>query len=160
MKREDILVLKAKNRLDVNRSLIGIAFSIFIFIIALNSSLLKDSIFLPIELTAAIPFLLTSIFARSKLAYAKRSEMWERFGNVTFLIGYSFLINAVGILLSSLIEWRLGMLFFAINIILPLIYSKIELIENSGKLKSRIMKDGFFIIILILGGVLPSLRVY
>jgi hypothetical protein len=86
--------------------------------------------------------------------------MWERFGNVTFLIGYSFLINAVGILLSSLIEWRLGMLFFAINIILPLIYSKIELIENSGKLKSRIMKDGFFIIILILGGVLPSLRVY
>ena len=152
--------VKAKLRLDINRSFLAISFTIFALIISLKPSLFRESFFVPTQLTIAIPLLLSSIFARSKLAHTTRPKMWEEYGFITFLIGYSFLINVLGILLAVSIGLRYCLIFLIFNIIISLTYSTFEIIENHSKLVSRIIKDSFFIILIILGGILPSLGLY
>ena len=43
---------------------------------------------------------------------------------------------------------------------MSLTYSTIEVVEDKSTLSERIKKDLFFIVILVLGGVLPSIGVY
>jgi len=153
-------IIKSNQRIAINRSLLAICFTIFALIISLNPSLLRGSFLVPLQLTLAIPLLLSSIFARSKLAYTKRPKMWEEYGFFTFLVGYSFLINVLGILLAGSIGLIFGLIFFSFNIIISLSYSIFEVIENKSKWPSRIRKDLLFILLLLLGGILPALRFY
>lgn len=154
--REDISY-KADKKNRANLSFLGICFSLFTFIIAIRSEILQDNYFVALQLTLAIPLFLSSMFARIKLGYTKRYKMWDSFGFVTFLVGYSFLISTIGILLSSGVDILLGMIFFGLNILVACIYSILEVIENKDKLKSRMLKDLFFIIMLVIFGILPSL---
>jgi hypothetical protein len=151
--------IKSKSRLDINRTLLGVIFTVFALIISLKPSLFKESLFVPFELTLAVPLLLSSIFARSKLAFTKRPEMWEKYGFYTFLLGYSFLLNVLGILLSNSISLTIGIAFFLFNIITSIIYSYLEVTENRAKLSSRIKKDCLFTLLILVGGILPSLRI-
>lgn len=152
--------LKSKLRLDVNRTLIAIAFTVFALIISLNADLLRQSFWVPLQLTLSIPLLLSSIFARSKLAHTKLVDMWEDYGFFTFLVGYSFLLNVLGILLAVSIGKFFGILFLVFNILVSVFYSYLEIVEEKKKLLSRIEKDTLFIILLVVGGILPSLWVY
>lgn len=152
--------VKSKLRLDVNRTLLAISFTVFALIISINPSLLKNSLIVSLQLTISIPLFLSSIFARSKLAHAKEINLWENYGFVTFLVGYAFLINVVGNLLSISAGIFLGLAFFGVNMVLPIVYSCIEVKENKYKFWSRFRKDFIFILLIVLGGVLPSLGIY
>ena len=160
MKEAEKNILKSRARLKVNLTLLGICFTIFTFIIAVNPSLFKNNIFLASQLTIAIPLFITSIFARTKLGYSKKPKIWDKYGFITFMIAYSFLIDVIGILLSTLVNLNIGIIFFAVNIISALTYSFVEIKEDKAKIKSRIKKDLIFILILVFGGILPSLGVY
>lgn len=149
-----------RDKQEINRLLFGIAFSLFTFIAALNPNLLKSSLFLPLQLTLAIPLLLSSIFARSRMIISSNKEKWEEYGFITFLISYTFLVNVVGILLSLLIDTTLSMAFFGINILTSLVYSGMRVGERTSTLSSRFKKDLTFIILIVLGGILPSLKFY
>jgi len=153
-------VVKAKLRLNINNTLLTVSFTIFALIVTLNPPLLKSSFIIPLQLTLSIPLLLTSIFARSKLAYANKPEMWNEYGFFTFLIGYAFLINVVGILLSISINPKFGLIFLSFNLVMAISYSIFEIIEKKEKLASRIKKDLFFAALLLFGGILPSLGFY
>jgi len=160
-KKEDKTIeVKAKLRLDINRTLLAICFTLFTFIAAINPSLLKDNILVAIQLTLAVPLLTSSLFARSKLAYAKIKHIWDNYGFITFLIAYGFLINTIGTLLSAITTLKIGMIFFGANIFLALMYSSLEISENKAKLKSRFIKDLAFILIIVFLGILPSLGIY
>lgn len=152
--------IKSKLRLDINRTLLGICFTLFGLIVAIKPSLLQESVFLPTQMTMAIPFLLASIFARSRLSLTRKPHMWEEYGFVTFLIGYSFLINVIGILLTLSIRREIGLVFFCVNIALALLYSTFECIEDPKKFTSRVKKDIFFILLVLLGGIFPALGVF
>jgi hypothetical protein len=152
--------VRSKFKLDINRSLLAISFTIFALIISLNPGLLRQSFFVPIQLTLAIPLLLSSIFARSKLAYAKKPRLWEDYGFYTFLIGYAFLMNVLGMLLSMSIGLVYGMIFMVFNIFISLTYSIIEVYEDKSTLTSRLVKDSVFITLLFFGGILPSMGIY
>jgi len=152
--------IKSKSRLDINRTLLGVIFTVFALIISLNPSLLRESFLVPLQLTLAIPLLLASTFARSKLAYTKKPKMWEKYGFFTFLLGYSFLINIIGIILSASISLYIGLAFLIFNILTSVTYSIFEIVEDKTKIKSRIKKDLLFSIILLFGGILPSIRFY
>ncbi|PJE81610.1 hypothetical protein COU58_01545 [Candidatus Pacearchaeota archaeon CG10_big_fil_rev_8_21_14_0_10_32_42] len=152
--------VKAKFRFDINLKLLGISFTIFALIISLNPELLKFSILIPLQITLSIPLLLSSIFARSKLAYTKNTKIWENYGYITFLIAYTFLINVLGILLSYSISPTIGLIFLAFSFIMSISYSFFEILENKEKLLSRIKKDLFFGVFLLFGGVLPSINFY
>jgi hypothetical protein len=160
MKEGEKNKLKANSRMLINNSLLGVCFALFTFIIAINPDLLKSNIFLASQLTLAIPFFLTSSFARSKLAYTKKPVKWDRYGFICFILAYTFLINVVGILLSTLVSLGIGLTFFGVCILSDLVYSYMDLSEKKDRIKSQIYKDIMFILIILVGGILPSLGVF
>jgi len=149
----------AVDKLNVNLYLLAILFTVFTFLIATNAQLLRDNNLLAFQLTAAIPLILSSIFARQRLACAsKREKEWHTYGFITFILAYGFLINSIGMMMAYMISVKVSMLFFLINIINPLTYSYMEIRDKEESFKSRFYKDAFFIGIIIFLGVLPSLN--
>ncbi len=130
------------NKFYLNRTLLAISFTVFALIVSLDKSLF-----------------LSSTFARSKTD-EKNVVRWENYAFFTFLIGYSFLLNVVGLLLSNAVSPLLGLLFFLVNILTASTYSFMKILDNKIKMKTRLLKDGFFLLLILLGGVLPSLGVY
>ena len=147
---------KSEIRVRVNLTLLAMSFTLFTFISALNAQMLRDNIFLALQLTLAIPLIISSIFARSKLTYIKRTKKWSDYGFYTFIMAYTFLINSVGIILSYVISFKIALVFFLLNIAGALTYSTIDLSEHKDKLKKRLKKDWIFIVGIILLGILPS----
>ncbi|MFH0873605.1 MAG: hypothetical protein V1846_02055 [Candidatus Komeilibacteria bacterium] len=150
-------LIKAQSKMTVNLYLLTIAFTIFTFIITINPSLVRNNIFLALQLTLAIPLLISSVFVRARISYATKEINWDRYGYVLFIVAYSFLINVVGILLAALVYVFIAWIFFGVNILCALLYSTIEIIEDHARVKSRVYKDGLFIAILFVLGILPIL---
>lgn len=158
-KREEMRK-SAVDKLNVNLWLLGILFTVFTFLVATNAEVLKNNTLMAFQLTAAIPLMMSSIFARQRLVYAeKREKAWHDYGFITFILAYGFLINSIGITMAFLINTKVAILFFLVNIVNPITYSYMEVAEDKESLKSRIYKDVFFILIIVLLGVLPALRV-
>jgi len=147
---------KSEIRVKVSRTLLGLAFGMFTFIAALNPDMLTENVFLALQITMAIPFLISSIFVRSRLSYEKRTKRMADYGLYTFLIAYTFLINSIGIMLASTISFYAALGFFLVNIFGALLYSYIDIIEHRDKLETRIKKDWIFILGVIVLGILPS----
>ena len=159
---EDIQIvhLKAKSKLEVDLYLLAIAFTLFTFIIAINPALVRDNVYLSLQLTFAIPLLISSVFARTKQSYSGKPAVWEFYGFITFILAYAFLVNVVGILLSTLVSAKIGVIFWGANVILALLYSALEIAEDRAKIASRPWKDIVFIAIILLAGILPVLGLY
>ncbi|MBE3143907.1 MAG: hypothetical protein IMZ61_08285 [Planctomycetes bacterium] len=152
----------AKNhevRVHINAHLLGICFTLFVIISALKPELMKNSFF-STQLALAIPFFLTSSFARSKSMAKPDSIKWDRFSYLTFILGYGLLINSTGILLSGICGKTIAILFFASNVALALAYSIMEVTDDRSKLARRIVRDSFFAIILLCLGLLPALKAH
>ncbi|MFA5080031.1 MAG: hypothetical protein WC472_00180 [Candidatus Paceibacterota bacterium] len=157
--RKEIIKKSAVDKLNVNLWLLGILFTVFTFLIATNAQVLRDNNIIAFQLTAAIPLMMSSIFARQRLSYSeKREKEWYDYGFIMFILAYGFLINSVGITIAYLINIKVSMFFFLINILNPVIYSYMEIMDDKTKIKSRIIKDGFFIIVIIVLGILPALN--
>lgn len=148
---------KSNSRILMNTSLVVVAFAIFGLIVALESSLLASSVVVTIQLSMSIPFFFTSMLANSKLTYTKHAHHWDTLGWGTFVLGYGFLINVVGILVFILIGALPAIAFFALNIVLTLIYSAVEVSYNHKALPRRMAKDIVFILIIFLLGIVPVL---
>lgn len=152
---DEISRLKARVKLDVNLWLLAITFTIFTFIVAVNPALVRSNVFLSLQLTLAIPLLSSSIFARNRQSYGTNSAAWEIYGFLTFVLAYSFLINVIGILLTTLISANIGMIFWIVNIATAFMYSLLEVLEGESSVWSRAWKDGLFVLIVCGGGILP-----
>ena len=159
---KEFLINKTKedNRIKINLTLLGICFTLFTFLIAFNPNLLKNNLFITLQLVCAIPLLMTSLLAKVKASYKLGKNRWATLGFETYLIAYAFLINVVGIFLLSSISLLAGFVFFIINILSALTYSVMELYYNPQKFYERVTKDLTFIAILIFLGILPALGVY
>ena len=151
---------KNRLRLDINLSLLQVSFTVFALFISLNPAVFQKSPLVPIQLTMSIPLLMSSIFARSKVAATKRPAMWEQFGFISFLISYTFLLNVLGILLAAYIGSAVGLTFLIFNVLMAFLYSFFDVIEEPKKLPSRIVKDLFFLSLILFGGIFPALGVY
>lgn len=154
------LEAKVKLRREINLVLLAVAFIIFALTISFKASLFKSIWLLAFQSTLAMPLLLASLFACAKVGVADRVKMWEKFSYITSTLAYAFLINVVGLLLAQFSTKTMGVVFFIANILMAAIYSYLEIKENPSKLRSRIYKDVFFAALIILGGLLPALRIY
>jgi hypothetical protein len=103
---------------------------------------------------------MTSILARTKSSYTQERKRWKSLGFITYLLGYAFLINVIGIFLIDFVTFSSGLIFFSVNIFLALTYSILEISYDSARLKERFFKDLAFILILVLLGILPAIGVY
>ena len=161
VKKEDLEAVhfKADNRARINLHLLGIAFTAFTLIVTLKPELLRDYTLLGLQLALSIPLFITSTLCRVNQFSKESNKHWNNLAYITFLLAYSMLVNVLGILLALFVSIGLSMLFFVMNVLLAMLYSYFGVRFNRAELKSRLYKDIFFIIILILLGVLPSLMV-
>lgn len=148
---------KSAVRVEVSLALLAISFTIFTFIATLNPNLLKENLFIALQLTLAIPLIITSIFVRSKLTYTRKTKLFANYGFYTFILSYTLLINSIGLMLNVVISFHAALVFFLANIVGAIIYSYLDITENKGKLSQRLKKDWIFILGVILLGILPSL---
>ncbi|HLD85107.1 MAG TPA: hypothetical protein VI968_00970 [archaeon] len=158
-KQQQLAINKARSdgKIAINYTLLAICFTIFALIISISPKLFLENEILTLQLTLAIPLFISSLFARDKLAYTENSARLNSYGFFTFIIAYSFLINTVGLLLSSALSVTVSSVFFLINILLALAYSYVTYGKGMTK---RICKDGIFILLIIILGLLPSLGIY
>jgi len=159
-KGSEVFIAKAESRININIALLSIGFLLFTLIVTIAPTILSKNILLAAELTLTIPLLIASCLARTKTIDIIKKEVWNNFGFITFILGYGLLISVIGMFLSSIVNIQISMLFFGVNIIMALIYSIIEVIENKTKISSRVYKDALFILVLIFCGILPSLGFY
>lgn len=152
--------IKSNARLNINLYFLSIVFTVFALIVSIKPDLLKESLIITVQLTFSIPLLISSIFARSKLAYTDKLQLWEEYGYFIFVLSHAFLINTLGILIALLVDKDIAIAFLVFNIVSAAIYSIFEIIEKPSKLRTRIIKDLYFAILIIVGGILPSLGVY
>src|SRR3989344_5071393 len=139
-KKQQLVINKAKSdgKIEISCTLLAICFTIFALIISINPKLFLQNSILTLQLTLAIPLFISSLFARDKLAYTENSERLDNYGFFIFIIAYSFLINTVGLLLSSVLSVTVSTVFFSVNILLALLYSCV--VYGKGMTK-RIYKD-------------------
>lgn len=150
---------KTHSRLSINFTLLAISFTTFTFIVTRNPDLLQKNILLTLQLVCAIPLLMASTLSRSKLIAHWEKKRFDQFAYITFLFAYAFIINTIGIILFSVVSFFAGYVFFFINLIIPVIYSWIEVSYDRGVLGERISKDALFIFLLIVLGLLPALGI-
>lgn len=149
---------KASSRIAINRTLIGVVIGVFFLTINLREELLFQKV-LALQLVLAIPLLLTSMFAYAKIGYRKKTKRWNTLGWITFIISYSFLLNIIGILLGDIIDKGLSVIFFISSWILIVIYSLVDISYDKNVITERIIKDGLFILITLVLGLLVVLGV-
>ena len=140
-----------------NVTLLGICFTIFTFIISIRPELLIRDYVLTLQLVCSIPLFMSTIFARIKAGHLKKAKYVGAYGSTTFLLGYTFLVNVVGLLTSNFISLKISMIFFIVNILAALSYTIVQIGDHKNTWKRRIIKDGAFIILIILLGILPAL---
>jgi O-antigen ligase len=149
---------KASNRVALNRSLLAIVISVFFLIVNVKEGLLLQQI-LTFQLILAIPLFLTSILSYAKVSYKEEVKKWDLFGWVTFMLGYAFLLNIIGILVGNILGILMALLFFLFVWILLLIYSFIDISYNKKVIKERLAKDLLFILVQFFLGVLVVLKI-
>jgi hypothetical protein len=150
---------KAANRISLNSQLLPAAIGIFFITVNLRSEILLQKA-VAIQLSLAIPLLLTSTLAYSKLGYREKVERWNVLGWVCFAIAYSFIINVIGILLANIVGKDLSTTFFLTVWSLAFIYSMIDVSYDRKVLKERFIKDFFVIFIQVSLGLFVALGYY
>jgi len=157
----DVSIFKAGSKISINVTLLGISFVLLSFIITMNPNLFSSNFLLSVQLILSIPLLLTSSFIKIKLIEnSKKNIIWKRIVFITFTLAYAMILNVMGIFLGLFANLSLSLIFFSANIFMALIYSFVEILEGDEGFLSKFYKDSFFILIIILGGVLPVLNVY
>jgi hypothetical protein len=147
---------KASSRIALNTSLLTVAIGIFFLTINLREEVLLQKI-VAIQLVLPIPLFLTSTLAYSKIGYRMQIEKWDTLGWMTFILGYAFLLNVIGILIGYISGIVVAMIFFACSWILAVIYSLVDITYNKSAIKERLCKDILFISIQFVFGVLVVL---
>lgn len=157
-KNRNYYLAKSQSRIQLNIFLLTAAFTVFFFIISLKEELLFYKIFL-IQLISSIPFLLTSTLSYAKVSYREKIKRWDRLGWISFIIGYAFLLNSIGILVGNIISLSISLIFFGISWALTIIYSLIDISYEKTVWKERVIKDSVFILLQIIFGVLVVLKI-
>ncbi|MFA5992736.1 MAG: hypothetical protein WC796_03455 [Candidatus Pacearchaeota archaeon] len=145
---------KAKSKIAINSFMMGSLFFILTLILATDPS--KFGIVVITELVLAIPFLYVSSLAYTKITYRSEAKLWDGFGWFTNNIGNLFVLNVVGLITAEFFR-NLALIYFGLIIVLFVIYSFINFIYHPKKIGQKLFKLLFLIVIIVLGGILPTL---
>lgn len=142
---------KSANRVSINSFMMGSLFFILTLILTLSPE--KFNMVILSQLVLAIPLLFVSSLAYSKIGYWKDTKHWDTFGWFTNNLGSIFILNVVG-LITATFSKNLAFAYFGLTLILMLIYSSINVLNNPSNLKEKTFKFLFFVAILFLGGIM------
>jgi hypothetical protein len=145
---------KASSRVSINATMTGTLFFILTLVWALDPE--KFSKEMIVQLILAIPLLYVSSFAYSKLGYWKIRHHWEGFAWFTNTTGNIFVLNVIG-LMAATIYRDVALIYFSLTVLLIGVYYLQHVIYQKDQWKQRLLKFIYFIIVLFLGGILPTL---
>ncbi|MEK6963242.1 MAG: hypothetical protein AABX70_02355 [Nanoarchaeota archaeon] len=145
---------KASAKVTINSFMMGSLFFILTLIWSLNPEKFSPSIIA--QLVLAVPLLFMSSLAYSKIGYWKEIKLWDYLGWFTNNIGNIFILNVIG-LMTAMFYPTLAWIYFSLIIVLMGVYSWINCIYNPHSLREKAFKLIFFLVVLLLGGILPSL---
>jgi hypothetical protein len=151
---------KVDTRNAVDITLMGIAITLLGLIITIKPELLIDNPFLGIQLAAVVPLFLCGLLSRIKEVSYSDSKMWSKLTRISFVIGYGFFINILGLILAFVAPIYLAMSFFAADLLLTAVRAWIVVSYNPQGFKKRLAREVAQLLIIIFLGILPALRVY
>lgn len=145
---------KATMKVTINSIMMGCLFFVLTLIWTIDP--LKFNTYTILQIILAVPLLYVSSLANSKIGISKKVVMWEALGWFTNTIGSIFILNAVG-LMTAVFYKNIAFAYFFLTIILMLIYSAININYYPEEFKEKIFKLSMFLVVMLLGGVLPLL---
>lgn len=145
---------KANSRVTINSFMMGSLFFILTLLMALKPENFHSAIM--VELLLAVPMLYVSSLAYSKVGYWENPKMWDSFGWFTNNIGNGFILNAVGLMVASVMP-NLSLIYFVLILALMIVYSIINIIYKPETIGEKVFKFLFFFAIIFFGGILPLL---
>lgn len=154
------LAPKASSRISLNGSLLAATMGIFFLVISFRLDMLTANPILAFQLVSAIPLFLTSNLSYSKIGYRNDTKNWNRLAWLTFIVGYSFILNVIGALSAKTLGQNFGILFFIFSWALSIIYSIVDIKSNKSHLIERIVKTSLFILIQLFLGLFLILNIF
>jgi len=142
---------KASAKIRINNSLIGVLFTIFGIIWAVNPS--KLNFWLTLQFVLAMPLLYISNITYTKIAYRKEAHLWDFFGWITGNTAMALVLNIFGILIYIL--GFISLFYFYFGLIWGLLF--IYTILNTRQAKKPIIgvfKFLYFVLIQIIFGLI------
>jgi len=146
-------VISINTRLMINSMLVGAVVTMFFIVASLQQKLLLENPLLAIQMIAAVPFLVTASMANSYIEHTENKKLWYNFGWLSFIIGYAFTLNSIGILISLITSIKIGLTFYFFSFLLPIIYSFILVKFEKKSLMERVVKDAVFLGLQLVLGV-------
>ncbi len=153
--RQDLGRGKGSDRIQINNILAAASITILSVLLGLSGKKFSD--WMVIQLAAATPLLVTSSLAYAKTGYRNLREypIWDHLGWTTLSLGYIMLLNALTIMLYtsnySVASWW----FVGTTILLFVVYSVLDIMANTKRLKEKGWKLGFYLALMFLGAILP-----
>jgi len=143
---------KAAARVAINGVILA---SLFVMLAVIFLEPEKFNFMAIAQMVLSIPFIFVSSLAYSKLGYWEETKIWDLFGYLTYSFGIFFMINAVGLIASS-ISLPLSFLYFGLIFFLLLAYTSINIFHGRSS-RAQLLKFLFASVILFWGGIVPLL---
>jgi len=143
----------AESRLHINSFLMGSIFTVLTIIWAFNSDKITNTTI--IQMVLSIPLVFFASLSYAKVGYNRSHKVWYRFGWLTNNIGYLLFLNATGLMVATFSSLIIAFVYFGLLIFLSCTYYILNIISQPGTLKEHLSKLIIFLIVIILGGILP-----
>jgi len=144
---------RIKTRISINVMFMGVCITSLFFISGFNANLLKENLYLVLQLVSAIPLLFSSVLLMNAATTSANKSAFIHYSNAFQTIGYAFVTNAIGILVALLTVSWVAHVYFFLNIVAPLVYSTLRIKYDNETFTQRSRKDIIFIIIILFFGM-------
>lgn len=160
MNKEEQAKFKADTRNLIDVTLLVICVTLFGLVATIKPDILSDNPLFTLQLVLAIPFFVCGLLSRIKDAAYGNFSRWKSLSFVSFTLAYGFFINSTGLLLSFVTPLYVVLTFFVVNTLLTLVRAGIVVSYSPNKLKSRVFREIVHILLVVLLGILPALKVF
>lgn len=143
---------KAASKIEINNTLMAVCLTVFGIIWAFAPERLDNVVL--VQFIFAIPLLYISSISYTKIAYWKEVRLWNYFGWFTGTTAKAFVLNIIGVLIFLLGHPGFSIMYFIVTWIFLGIYTLINLHFDPKRLKEKIFKFLYFVLIQFFFGIL------
>ena len=148
---------RGSDRIQVNNLLSAICIGALFFLLSTSNQRINE--WTTIQLSVAIPLLITSSLAYAKTCYRDFQEFrkWDILGWLTHSIGYLFILNAIFVLLYQSKYLFSAWLFIGSVLLLFVVYSVTDVLAKKSRWNEKLLKLILYFSIIFFGSILPML---
>ena len=148
---------KGSDRIQINNLLVAICVPTLTIIISLGDKILNVASI--IQLSLAIPCLVSSSLAYAKICYRPEMEfkIWDKLGWILHSLGYIMIINSTALTLYFNEHIFSSWLLIIMTTVFFITYSVIDILLKAQRKREKIMKLGFYLLIMTVGFLIPIL---